>query len=123
MVKQMFARLNFETVICENKGEAEIIDFLEKIANGNSIDYDCFAFYISSHGDEGLVCCKDFNNSTGTGCIEIDYIIGLFLNDTCKTFAQKPKLFFFDVCLGPNKQTGKKKNIKSAFYHTIINPL
>lgn len=53
---------------------------------------DCLLFIAMSHGEEGVLYCKD-------GTVAVDELVCRLKGVMCPTLVGKPKLFFIQVCI------------------------
>ena len=93
LVREAFEYHGFEVESHRNLNNKQIIKLInEKVNNENSKSYDAFVLYIHTHGIADSILCS--NNEL----IKFYEIIGLFQDEICENFINKPKLIFFDCC-------------------------
>ncbi|KAL6487818.1 hypothetical protein MHYP_G00044440 [Metynnis hypsauchen] len=66
---------------------------LQKAAEADHTDADCFVCVFLSHGEGSHVFARDDK-------VDIKEIIALFRGDQCKSLVGKPKIFIFQACRG-----------------------
>ena len=90
-LEKLFKSLKFEVRIYNDVTTDRIRRIAQEIVSLNHSDYDAFIFSILTHGEEGLLYGTD-------GTISIRDLTSEFKDVT--TLAGKPKMFFFQACLG-----------------------
>ena len=90
-LEKLFESLKFEVKIYNDVTTDGIKQIAQEMAAFDHSDYDAFIFSILTHGEEGLLYGTD-------GTISIRDITSGFKDAT--TLAGKPKMFFFQACLG-----------------------
>lgn len=91
-LKRIFQKLLFDVRVYDNQRCHEIRRKLKDLAAIDYSSYNAVIFIMLSHGEEGVVYGTDDK-------MEIREITAYFKG---KTFAGKPKLFFFQACRGEN---------------------
>ncbi len=86
---------------------------MEKYANKDYTDCDCFVAVFLSHGD--LVCNRQRMMGVDQGVFFED-LIDVFKKT--RTLFEKPKLFFMDVCRGDQKESDNKSTRETEFIET-----
>ena len=65
------------------------------------------AVCVMAHGDEGILCGRDWVIGVGGGIVNIeDDILKHFSNANCRGLKGKPKLFIFQACRGDKQDSG-----------------
>ncbi|XP_077460476.1 caspase-6-like [Stigmatopora argus] len=85
--------LNFDVTACNNLKNEEVLEMIQKAAEGDHSDADCFLLIFLSHGEDDHVYTFD-------GKISIQQITSLFKGDQCKSLVGKPKIFIWQACRG-----------------------
>ena len=94
--KKIFEDLNYEVRVFDNVTSYEYIDSLIKIREEiEQLKSDSFILIFSSHGDQNSVTFAD-----GKKLNRAD-LIKEFAGDYCPTLINRPKLFIFQNCRGP----------------------
>ncbi|KAF7258788.1 hypothetical protein EG68_03291 [Paragonimus skrjabini miyazakii] len=84
-----FSTLEFEVLTYTNLTASEMLSAIQKVANIDHSDSDCFACVVLTHGDEnGIIYAYDRP-------VSLDQIILPFRGDRCASLRGKPKLFFY----------------------------
>jgi len=94
-LKKTLEYLEFDLKLHENKTANEIRDEIQKIAEIDHTDSDCFLCVVMSHGDDDKIFASDSE--------EISFEEIMKPIKDCETLKNKPKLFFFQACRG-NKE-------------------
>jgi hypothetical protein len=114
--KKTFEILGFtkdKIKVFENQKAREIKEIMEKYANKDYTDCDCFVAVFLSHGD--LVCNRQRIMGVDQGVFFED-LIDVFKKT--RTLFEKPKLFFMDVCRGDQKESYNKSTRETEFIET-----
>uniref|UniRef100_A0A8C6ZB01 Caspase-8 n=1 Tax=Nothoprocta perdicaria TaxID=30464 RepID=A0A8C6ZB01_NOTPE len=93
-VKEVFNRLQFETVEYMDLEANQLYAKVEEYSKKDHSNMDCFVCFILSHGE------KDKIKGTDEECINIKDILLCFSGSNCPSLAGKPKLFFIQACQG-----------------------
>jgi hypothetical protein len=101
---------DFELVLRQNQTKAQMIDLMKHYAQ--KVDHtnrDCFMAVFLSHGftnekNEQLICAFDKD-------VLLTDLTDPFI--TCGTLDGKPKIFFFDVCRGGNREPDYAKEMST----------
>jgi caspase 7 len=94
-LKTTLKYLEFDLKFCENLKANEIKDKIQKIAELDHTNSDCFLSVVMSHGIDDKIVASD---SEEISLKEIMQPI-----KTCQSLENKPKLFFFQACRGEKK--------------------
>jgi hypothetical protein len=92
-----FMNLGFDVKTLHNLTADNMRNILERYAEFDHSDADCFCCILLSHGDEGLIYGTD-------DVCELDKLIEPF--KFSRSLAGKPKLFFIQACRGTNLMDG-----------------
>lgn len=85
---QVWNSVGFDVKKFEDYTAREILDGVEKMANGMDKNSSCFVCLITTHGHKGKLYGYDSND------IQLEQIINAFKKDKCPGLEGKPKLFF-----------------------------
>ena len=94
-LKQSLQYLEFDLKLHENLTANEIRDKIQKIADIDHMDSDCFLCVVMSHGNEDKIVTRDNK--------EISFEEIMAPIKLCPSLENKPKLFFFQACRGENE--------------------
>jgi caspase 7 len=109
-LKKTLEYLEFDLRFYENLTANEIRDQIQKIANENHKNSDCFLCVVMSHGINDKIMASD---SVEISLKEIMQPI----KESCASLENKPKLFFFQACRG-NKQMLSKDQLDNGVSET-----
>jgi hypothetical protein len=105
--------LEFDLRFYENLTANEIREEIEKIADKDHTDSDCFLCVVMSHGDDGKIIANDSE--------EISFLEIMKPIKSCNSLDNKPKLFFFQACRGKNKMEPKNHRPDSGVSKSLEN--
>jgi caspase 7 len=92
-LKKTLEYLEFDLKFHENLKANEIRDEIQKIAELDHTDSDCFLCVVMSHGIDDKIVASDSEE------ISLNEIMQP-IKSSCKSLENKPKLFFFQACRG-----------------------
>jgi hypothetical protein len=87
--------LEFDLRFYENLKANEIRDQIQKLADDDHSNSDCFLCVVMSHGNEDKIVTSD------NKVMSFEEIMAPI--KSCKSLENKPKLFFFQACRGDNE--------------------
>ncbi|NXA41040.1 CASP8 protein, partial [Eudromia elegans] len=93
-VKEVFKRLQFETVEYMDLEANQLYAKVKEYSKKDHSNMDCFVCFILSHGE------KDKIKGIDEECINIKDMLLCFSGSNCPSLAGKPKLFFIQACQG-----------------------
>uniref|UniRef100_F6RWK2 Caspase-10 n=1 Tax=Monodelphis domestica TaxID=13616 RepID=F6RWK2_MONDO len=98
-LKSVFEWLGFTVKIHPNTEKREMEDILQQCSTSpEHRESDCFVCCVLTHGESGSVFSSDEEK------IAIRELTSYFKAHRCPGLANKPKLFFFQACQGPDIQ-------------------
>ncbi|EEB13085.1 Caspase-1 precursor, putative [Pediculus humanus corporis] len=98
-LERVLTNLGFEVVLYHDLKTRKVMEEVQKAANYNHKDSDCFFLAVLSHGEMGILYGKD--------CPYKPEQLWLpFTADKCPSLAGKPKMFFFQACQGDQLDSG-----------------
>jgi hypothetical protein len=112
-LKKTLEYLEFDLRFYENLTANEIREEIEKIADKDHTDSDCFLCVVMSHGDDGKIIANDSE--------EISFLEIMEPIKSCKSLDNKPKLFFFQASRGKNKMEPKNHRPDSGVSKSLEN--
>jgi caspase 7 len=105
-LKQSLQYLEFDLKLHENLTAKEIRDEIQKIADRDHSNSDCFLCVVMSHGiDDKIMACDSEE-------ISFDEIMAPV--KSCPSLENKPKLFFFQACRGDKEMEATSKRPDSG---------
>ena len=110
-LKKTLEYLEFDLRFYENLKVDEIRKEIQKIAQHDHKDSDCFLCVVMSHGEDDTIIASDSE--------EISFIEIMEPLKSCESLDHKPKLFFFQACRGKNKMV--PKNLDSGVSKSLEN--
>ena len=117
-LKTTLEYLEFDLKFCENLKANEIRDEIQKIAELDHTDSDCFLCVVMSHGIDDKIVASDSEE------ISLNEIMQP-IKSSCQSLENKPKLFFFQACRGKKEMvqlvrpdSGITKTNKNIPYET-----
>lgn len=96
---RVFSNLGFRTEAHSDLTIAEFRKLLIEISVEDFSNDDCLLFIAMSHGEEGVLYCKD-------GTVAVDELVCRLKGVMCPTLVGKPKLFFIQACRGTQMDHG-----------------
>jgi hypothetical protein len=105
-LKQSLQYLEFDLKLHENLKANEIRDEIQKIAEIDHSNSDCFLCVVMSHGEDGKIIASDSE--------EISFKEIMAPIKSCVSLENKPKLFFFQACRGDKEMDAKSKRPDSG---------
>jgi caspase 7 len=99
-LKTTLEYLEFDLRLYENLTANEIREEIQKIANEDHTNSDCFLCVVMSHGINDKIMASD---SVEISLKEIMQPI----KESCESLENKPKLFFFQACRGDKEMLSK----------------
>lgn len=101
------SELDFDVDLFHNLKAEEIKVTLQKAAELDHRDNDCFTCAILSHGEDGFIWGID-------RMIPINDLMEPFKGNKCLSLAGKPKIFFIQACRGTKFDDGVDMNVADA---------
>jgi len=105
-LQHTFRYLEFDVRPYEDLTAKEIKDVIEKIADEDHTNSDCFLCVVMSHGNDEKIVTSDNQK------ISFDEIMAPIKE--CPTLIDKPKLFFFQACRGKNEMVNRQDSDEST---------
>jgi hypothetical protein len=105
-LKQTFKYLEFDVRPYQNLTAKQIRDEIQKIADEDHTNSDCFLCVVMSHGNDEKIVTSDNQQ------ISFDEIMAPIKE--CPTLVDKPKLFFFQACRGENEMLNRQDSDEST---------
>jgi hypothetical protein len=105
-LKQSLQYLEFDLRLHENLEANEIRDEIQKIADFDHTDSDCFLCVVMSHGNGDKIMASDSE--------EISFEEIMKPIKSCSSLENKPKLFFFQACRGDKEMEAKNQRPDSG---------
>ena len=112
-LKKTLEYLEFELRFYDNLTAIEIREEIQKIAEIDHKDSDCFLCVVMSHGEDDKMIASDSE--------EISFMEIMDPVKSCKSLDNKPKLFFFQACRGKNKMEPKNHRPDSGVSESLGN--
>ncbi len=106
-LQHTFKYLEFDVRPYENLTAKEIRDKIQKIADEDHTNSDCFLCVVMSHGNE-----KEMLYSSENQQISFDEIMAPIKQ--CPTLFDKPKLFIFQACRGKSEMVNQQDSGEST---------
>lgn len=100
-LRETFHMLGHDVIVYENLDRRSLLDELGNISRQitDLQNYDGLVMCILSHGNKGEIFTSD------SIPVSLDTIKSYFDGTHCPALANKPKLFFLQVCQGQEKQS------------------
>jgi hypothetical protein len=117
-LKKTLEYLEFDLKFHENLKANEIRDEIQKIADLDHTDSDCFLCVVMSHGIDDKIVASDSEE------ISLKEILQPI--KSCQSLENKPKLFFFQACRGKKKMVQLVRpdsGISNTNEHTPSDPI
>jgi hypothetical protein len=105
-LKQSLQYLEFDLKLHENLTANEIREEIQKIAEKDHTDSDCFLCVVMSHGEDDKIIASDSE--------EISFEEIMEPIKSCTSLENKPKLFFFQACRGDKEIEAKRQRRDSG---------
>jgi hypothetical protein len=115
-LKTTLEYLEFDLKFHENLKAKEIRDEIQKIAELDHTDSDCFFCVVMSHGEDDKIIASDSKEISLNEIMEP-------IKSSCKSLENKPKLFFFQACRGDNEIKAKNDRPDSGVSTSSRNEL
>jgi hypothetical protein len=106
-LQHTFKCLEFDVRPYEDLTAEEIRDKIQKIADEDHANSDCFLCVVMSHGNDEKVVTSDNQE------ISFEEIMKP-IKEECPTLIGKPKLFFFQACRGENEMMNRQDSGEST---------
>jgi len=106
-LKKTLEYLEFELRLHQDLTANEIRDEIQKIANEDHTNSDCFLCVVMSHGNKDKIVASDSEE------ISFEEIMAP-IKSKCSSLENKPKMFFFQACRGDNEMEAKKQRADST---------
>jgi hypothetical protein len=104
-LKTTLEYLEFDLRFYENLKANEIRDQIQKLADEDHSNSDCFLCVVMSHGNEDKIVTSD------NKLMSFEEIMAPI--KSCKSLENKPKLFFFQACRGDNEMENPRVRSRS----------
>ena len=99
-LKTTLEYLEFDLRFYENLTATEIRDQIQKIADEDHTNSDCFLCVVMSHGIDDKIMASDSEEISMKEIMQP-------IKESCASLENKPKLFFFQACRGDKKMVIK----------------
>ena len=106
-LKQTFKYLEFNVRPYENLTAKQIRDEIQKIADLDHTNSDCFLCVVMSHGNKDKIVASDNEEISFKEIMQP-------IKESCKSLENKPKLFFFQACRGDKDMEAKNQRPDSS---------
>ena len=105
----LFQHLDFDVYVKQDLTVDDIRSTAREFAAKDHSQFDAFVFFILSHGDSNGVIY-----GVNGGTISVSELACFFNPAECPTLQNKPKLVFFQACIGPQYTSGTQMPLFSA---------
>ncbi len=106
-LKTTLEYLEFELKLHQDLTANEIRDEIQKIADADHSDSDCFLCVVMSHGNRDKIVASDSEEISMKEIMQP-------IKESCASLENKPKLFFFQACRGDKEMEAKKQRADSG---------